>query len=107
MKIIDFIIKNEMKAAQERVEKLIDLDSPEAWIKEQRKLIAGLKNGRINVKGDQDLLQLTFRSFKTKKGKGMEGKEYILFDNGVKYFPNGRFGRYITRGEIYDIDDRR
>jgi len=94
-KIVDFILRNEYRAAQERLEKLIQMEAPRVMIQGQQKLVEELSTGKIRVGGDQDLLQCTFETFETKKGNG--GKLYIQFDNGIKYFPNAKYGRFITR----------
>ena len=94
-KIIDFILRNEYRQAQERLEKLIQMEAPKIMIQGQQKLVEELSTGKIKIGGDQDLLQCTFETFEIKKGNG--GKLYIQFDNGIKYFPNAKYGRFITR----------
>ena len=96
MKIIDFILRNECRQAQERLEKLIQMNAPAVIIEGQKKIVKELSTGKIKIGGDQDLLQRTFETFEVKKGKG--GKLYIQFDNGIKYFPNAKYGRFITQG---------
>ena len=93
-KIIDFILRNEYRQAQERLEKLIQINAPKVMIQGQQKLVEELSAGKIKVGGDQDLLQCTFETFEIKKGNG--GKSYVQFDNGIKYFPNAKYGRFIT-----------
>lgn len=94
-KIIDFIVRNEYRQAQERLEKLIQMNVPKVMIQGQQKIVAELSEGKIKVGGDQELLNNTFETFEVKKGNG--GKIYIQFDNGIKYFPNAKYGRFITR----------
>ncbi len=94
-RIIDFILRNEHRGAQERLEKLIQMKAPRVMIQGQQKLVEELSTGKIRVGGDQDLLQCTFETFENKKGNG--GKLYVQFDNGIKYFPNAKHGRFITR----------
>ena len=57
--------------------------------------LSRLQRGVLTVGGDRSLLDLEYTSYEVKKGNG--GKQYVEFDNGVKYFPNARYGRYITR----------
>jgi hypothetical protein len=71
------------------------MEAPKIMIQGQQKLVEELSTGKIKIGGDQDLLQNTFETFEIKKGKG--GKSYIQFDNGIKYFPNAKYGRFITR----------
>jgi len=94
-KIIDFILRNEYRQAQERLEKLIQINAPKVMIQGQQKIVDELSTGKIKIGGDQGLLQCTFDTFEVKKGNG--GKIYIQFDNGIKYFPNAKYGRFITR----------
>jgi hypothetical protein len=94
-RIIDFIVRNELRAAQERLEKLMQIKAPEVMIQGQKRIVEELSAGKIKVGGDQELLQCTFETFETKKGKG--GKVYVQFDNGIKYFPNAKYGRFIAR----------
>lgn len=94
-KIIDFIVRNEYRQAQERLEKLIQIKAPEVMIQGQKKIVEELSAGKIKIGGDQELLQCTFETFEAKKGNG--GKIYIQFDNNIKYFPNAKYGKFITR----------
>ena len=94
-RIVDFILRNELRMAQERLEKLIKMKAPGVMIQGQQKLVEELEAGKIKVGGDQELLNCTFETFEIKKGSG--GKSYIQFDNGIKYFPNAKYGRFITR----------
>lgn len=94
-RIADFILKTEYRGAQERLEKLIQMEAPKIMVQGQQKLVEELSTGKIKIGGDQDLLQYTFETFEIKKGKG--GKSYVQFDNGIKYFPNAKYGRFITR----------
>lgn len=94
-KIIDFILRNEYRQAQERLEKLIQMNAPKVMIQGQQKLVEELSAGKIKIGGDQDLLQYTFKAYEIKKGNG--GKLYVQFDNGIKYFPNAKYGRFLTR----------
>ena len=94
-RIFDFILRNEYRMAQERLEKLIQINAPKVMIQGQQKLVEELSAGKIKIGGEQDLLQCTFATFEIKKGNG--GKLYIQFDNGIKYFPNAKYGRFITR----------
>lgn len=94
-RIADFILKTEYRGAQERLEKLIKMEAPKIMVQGQQKLVEELSTGKIKIGGDQDLLQYTFETFEIKKGNG--GKLYVQFDNGIKYFPNAKYGRFITR----------
>ena len=56
-RIFDFILRNEYRGAQERLEKLIQMEAPKIMIQGQQKLVEELSTGKIRVGGDQDLLQ--------------------------------------------------
>lgn len=94
-RVIDLIVRNELRAAQERLEKLMQIKAPEVMIQGQKRIVEELSAGKIKVGGDQELLQCTFETFETKKGRG--GKVYVQFDNGIRYFPNTKYGRFIER----------
>ena len=66
-RIIDFILRNECRQAQERLEKLIQMNAPRVMIQGQQRLVEELSAGKIKVSGDQDLLQSTFETFEIKK----------------------------------------
>ena len=68
-RIFDFILGNEYRGAQERLEKLIQMEAPKIMIQGQQKLVEELSTGKIRVGGDQDLLQYTFETFEIKKGR--------------------------------------
>lgn len=93
--VFEFLLKNEQRMAQERLVKLAEMKAPEIMVQGQRKLVADLEEGSLKISGDQELLKAEFETFEFKKGRG--GKGYIQFDNGIKYFPQARYGRFITR----------
>ncbi len=93
--VFEFLLKNEQRMAQERLAKLEEMKAPEIMVQGQRKLVAELEKGNLKIGGDQELLKAEFETFELKKGSG--GKGYIQFDNGIKYFPQAKYGRFITR----------
>ena len=95
MKIGKFIIENEIRQDKIRLKKLEEIGAPDVMIRGQRKMLEDLEKGGLNVSGEKSLLDLEFIKFEVKKGNG--GKLYIVFDNEIKYFPNAKYGRFITR----------
>jgi len=95
MTIKDFIIEKETKMMQERLEQLEKFKAPAIVIEKLKKDIEKLKNGELKVSGDESLLEYEFFQYEVKKGRG--GKIYIEFDNVIKYFPEAKYGRYITK----------
>lgn len=94
MTIGEFLLRKETKNAAERLQKLIDMYAPEVYLNLARQDLADLKKGELNIGGDRELLKLEFEDYKVMKGSNQ--KLYIIFDNKVKYFPQAKFGRYIT-----------
>lgn len=95
MRVKEFLLKNELKKSIERLRKLEEMKAPKVMIEAQEKAIMLLKEGTFLIGGDKELLDTEFESFEVKRGNG--GKVYIEFDTGVKYFPQARYGRFITR----------
>ena len=95
MIIKEFLRVNTLRATEERLGKLIAMEAPKVIIEGTQKQVEELKTGKFEVGGDATLLDLEFSSFEQKKGRG--GKIYVKFDNGVKYFPQAQYGRYISR----------
>ncbi len=95
MNILTIILEKELKATKDRLEKLIQMQAPEIIIRNLTAQVAEMENGEIKIGGDNALLDLAFESYEVKTGNG--GKKYIQFDNGVRYFPNAKYGRFITR----------
>lgn len=65
-------------------------------------MVEELEKEELVIGGDIELLNLKFNSFEVKKGKS--GKTFIEFNIGeqyspVRYFPDAKYGRYITRQE--------
>ena len=95
MKILSIILEKELIATKDRLEKMIQMGAPEVIITSLKIQVADMENGEINIGGDTELLSLNADSYEAKRGRG--GKCYIEFDNGVRYFPNAKYGRFITR----------
>lgn len=97
MTIKDVIIKTELTALKERLEKMKEMDAPDIIIDSLLTEINNLESGSLKIGGDKSLLNTEFVSSEIKTGSG--GKRYVHFNNGINYFPQARYGRYIAKGE--------
>jgi hypothetical protein len=95
MTIKDFIIEKETKMVKERLEQLEKFGAPTIIIEKTKEVLEQLENGELKVGGDKSLLESEFIQCVVKKGRG--GKVYLEFDNVIKYFPEAKYGRYITK----------
>ena len=95
MTIKDFIVEKETKMMKERLEQLEKFGAPAIIIEKTKENIKKLENGELKVGGDKSLLESEFIQCAVKKGRG--GKVYLEFDNVIKYFPEAKYGRYITK----------
>lgn len=95
MKIKEFIIEKELRLTKERFKKLIEIGAPKIMMDNISEQIKEMENGEIKIGGDLELLDYEFNDYEVKKGRG--GKVYIEFDNSINYFPNAKYGRYISR----------
>lgn len=89
-----YVLEKEITHLSERLKRLEEMGAPSAQIAGGVKILEDLKSGVLKVGGKPELLDLEAINPVAKKGSG--GKVYIEFANGVKYFPNARYGRYIT-----------
>lgn len=75
---------------KERLERLIELGAPQVMIEAQKMMVDNPKIG-----GDNELLDAVISTKEIKKGRG--GKEYILFNDMICFFPKAKYGMYISR----------
>ena len=93
-----------VEVAQERIVKLQELRAPEIILKGEMDKVVFFchafyfQEGCFKINGDAELLKVPFEDGVWKKGRG--GKCYVAFnDETVLYFPNGKYGPYITIAE--------
>lgn len=96
--IVEFLVENALSKYKQRLAILVEINAPEIMIKSAEKAISELELGKFKCGGDASLLKLKFNSFEVKTGKG--GKKFFEFDNGVLYFPEAKYGRYITKKAV-------
>jgi len=94
MTIREWICKNEARMTAERADKLEALKAPQIMIEATRKMAEALKAGILKCGGDAELLDIEMESFEVRKGRG--GKAYISLNGNINYFPEAKYGRFIT-----------
>jgi hypothetical protein len=93
----EYIILKELEMATNRRNKLEEIGAPEIMISGCNKCIEDLKNGKIEISGSTNLLEIEYVSSEVKKGRG--GKVYISFNGFINYFPNAKYGKYIAENK--------
>ena len=95
--IRDHINKTIVAGSEIRLPKLIAIKAPQVIIDRQREIISLAKENKIVINGDQEALDLTFKSYEILTGR--DGKEWVKFlteeNITVNYFPNARYSRFI------------
>lgn len=92
MTLKEKIFELELAAMKTRLEKLLELGAPRVM---SESLSKAIEKADIKIGGDQALLAETFVTVEAKKGNG--GKQYLLFNNSIQYFPQAKFGKYICK----------
>ena len=94
MTIKEFICEKESLAFEDRLVKLVNMNAPQCIIDSQRKAVEDLKNGILKVGGDVESLSTEVKSVEQRKGRG--GKIYVCFNGSINYFPQAKYGRFIS-----------
>ena len=100
MQIKADIIATAQKGAEARLKSLVSITAPEIMIDRQRERLEMFLRGEIEIQDKDFLLGLPFTDRQVKTGNG--GKKYISYQtaNGiVNYFPNARFGAFISKAK--------
>ena len=96
----EMILRNEMEAAALRLARLKELGAPRVMIESQERIVEQYETATIadlKFNGDRDLLERSYVTAEVKTGR--RGKEFVVFDCGVTYFPHAAYGRFITLTE--------
>ena len=72
-----------------RLERLEEIGAPEVMIENMKKAVANPVVG-----GDVAALDVEIKTEEVKTGRG--GKKYVLFNNSIRFFPNAKYGMYIS-----------
>jgi len=100
MKIRDDIIASK----ENRLNALKDARAPQIIIDNLTAEVEQYRNGNIDIKGDISLLDYEFITREVKTGSG--GKQYIQYDNAINWFPNAKFGQFISKVGESKSEDR-
>ena len=95
MKIIDKIIGMEIKNSEDRLNKLKEVGGVPTILEALAKNIEELKKGRIKISDKKELGSQEYIDHKVLKGSG--GKIFIQFNGYINYFPQGKFGPFLTK----------
>lgn len=72
-----------------RAQELIKIQAPQIIIDNQLKLVQNPK-----ISGDTSLLGVEIISKELRTGRG--GKKYIVYNGNIGFFPNAKYGMYIS-----------
>lgn len=99
MTIKEFILDSRIKGKTARLKRLEEI-APKVVVEREKELIQELKDGKLNISGDVDVLdeELDTTSIETITGRG--GKVYLVFNNHINFFPEAKYGMYIKRQEV-------
>ena len=102
--VAEHLAQNILKGTQSRLEKLKEIKAPEVMIQHSEQQITLIQNhtaidavSSLVACKSPEILTAEFISAEKHTGKG--GKIYVTFETSVgqvNYFPNGRFGRFIS-----------
>ena len=93
MTVKDFLINCEKKNAETRLSKMIEIDAPEVLIENLKKKIENFEKD-FKVGGMKKLLDVEYEKHEVLTGK--MGKIYLEINGYIVYFPNAKYGRFIT-----------
>lgn len=93
MIVKEFLINAEKNNAQIRLEKLSEIGAPEIVIDNLKRKIAN-PEADFKVGGEKDLLNEEYKKHEVLTGK--LGKIYLLINDHIVYFPDAKYGRFIT-----------
>lgn len=98
MKIREWILNSLKEYAVYRLDKLTDIGAPKIIIEGQSKYLAELEQGILKVSGDVELLDEDYKFNERRKGRG--GVVYYIINGNINFFPNAKYGMYITEREV-------
>ena len=77
-----------------RLKRLEEIRAPAVMIENLRNEIA---EGKVNVGGEKALLDIVILTWEYKTGRG--GKTYFLINGDIQFFPDARYGMFITKAK--------
>ena len=93
MTVKEFLINREKKLAEARLAKLAGIGAPEIIIENLKKKIAN-PGADFKVGGVKNLLDVEYEKHEVLTGKF--GKVHLLINGYIVYFPEAKYGRFIT-----------
>lgn len=94
MTIKEFLVTKELVSMKERLLRLKQISAPKIMIESLKEKISNFSNDNFNVGGNNELLEVEYETHVVKTGRG--GKKYLLINDAIQYFPNARYGRFIS-----------
>lgn len=91
------VIRNiEIANLEDKVKRLMNAGATPLMVRDLREMLFHLElGGSLYIRGEQELFNTEYVDMVEKVEKG--GRRYLSFNGGsINYFPNGKYGRYIT-----------
>lgn len=93
MTVKEFLINAEKKNAEIRLAKMTEVGAPEVIIENLKKKVAN-PEADFKVGGAKELLDVEYEKHEVLKGR--MGKIHLLINGYIVYFPEAKYGRFIT-----------
>lgn len=93
MTIREWVARWLLEVTEERLVALQKMNAPKVMIDGVGKQVEQLKNGKVKIGGDVEVLDETFVTVERKKGR--DGVTYYHINGNVNFFPKARYGMYI------------
>lgn len=91
----EFILRNEIEFKEKVAEKWQKAGLGQKTIDLLKQEIKIMKEKGMKIGGDQELLKVEYIKHEVKKGRG--GKQYLLINDEIKYFPDAKYGKFISK----------
>ena len=93
MTVKEFLINREKNLAERRLEQLAGIGAPDIIIENLKKKIEN-PGDDFKCGGQKDLLAVEYKNHEVLTGK--HGKIHLLINGYIVYFPEAKYGRFIT-----------
>ena len=93
MNIKTFLMNSEKRMLEKRLENLKNIEAPEVMISSLIKTLNNFED-TFKVGGEKELLDVEYEKHEVVKGKG--GKIHLIINGYIVYFPEAKYGRFIT-----------
>lgn len=92
--IREVIMQGEARMLAARLEQLETIQAPTCLLEGVATNLFAARAGTLHIGGDATLLDAPAGTYQSRKGRG--GKLFVEFENGTCYFPQARYGRYVS-----------